>query len=278
MTELISVNFKEKRNVYPVPRQVLKRFEVFSEYFEIYEDVSDVHMDIAEEDIGHTIIHWLYTGRYQTLPDPSLPSQGTARRELEYKRSVHVHCVASAYGLEELEWLAKQQIRLHEGCVDIYQNLAIAREVLPIFKGRMDLSGGYLAYLREKLMFAFKIDRNFFKRDEFFECLGQVPELNKFVLKSVIELHSSEISELNDSMRFAKIERVEDVDGSETVHEDKCSANRLVQNKIVWTEPGLHQELAPDYEASSTGSQTPSDSEESWSDLESLSSEIDCVD
>lgn len=237
-------------------------------------------MDIAEEDIGHTIIHWLYTGQYQTLPDPSLPSQGTARRELEYKRSMHVYCVADAYGLGELEWLAKQQIRLHEGCVDIYQTLAIAREVLPIFKGRADLSSWYLAYLREKLMFAFKIDRNCFKRDEFFECLGQIPELDKFVLKSVIELHSSEISELEDTMRFVKDVEAENVDDSnETVHEDECSTDPPVQNEIVWTEPEVSKELAPDYEVSSTNPETPpSDSEKSWSDLESLSSEIDYVD
>lgn len=236
-------------------------------------------MDIAEEDIGHTIIHWLYTGQYQTLPDPSLPSQGTTRRELEYKRSMHVYCVALAYGLSELEWLAKQQIRPHEGCVDIYQTVAVAKEVLPIFKGRMDLSGGYLAYLREKLMFAFKIDRNCFKGDEFFECLGQIPELDKFVLKTVIELHSSAISELEDTTRFAKeVEEVENADDSGIIHDDECPADPPVQNEIGWIEPEVSQGLAPDHEVPSTDPETPSDSEESWSDLESLSSEIDRVD
>lgn len=262
-----------------MPRQVLKRFEVFSIYFENYKEASDIHMDIAGDDIGHTIIHWLYTGQYQTLPDLSLPSQGTARRQLEYKRSVHVYCVAFAYELSELEWLAKQQIRLHEGCVDIYQILAVAREVLPIFKGWMYLSGGYLAYLREKLVFAFKTDRHCFQRDKFLECLGQIPELDKFVLRTVIELHSSEIAELEDTMRFAKIEQVENVNNSEALHEHECSTDPPVQDEIEWTGPEVSQGLTSGYEVSSIDSEIPpSDSEESWSDLKSLSSEIDHVD
>lgn len=45
-------------------------------------------LDKAEEDIGHTIVNWLYTGSYQMLHDPT--AQGTAKIEKEYRRSVEM--------------------------------------------------------------------------------------------------------------------------------------------------------------------------------------------
>jgi len=62
----------------------------------------------------------------------------------------------------------------------------------------------------------------------------------------------------------------------ETVCEDECSTSPPIQTRIVWTDPSDTSGLAPGHEVSSET--PPSGSEESWSDLEFLSNEIDCVD
>lgn len=49
-----------------------------------------------DEDVGHTLVHYLYTGEYQTL------RESEHRRHTEYKRSVLVYCAASNLEIVDL--------------------------------------------------------------------------------------------------------------------------------------------------------------------------------
>ncbi|EGE86661.2 hypothetical protein BDDG_09608 [Blastomyces dermatitidis ATCC 18188] len=75
----------------------------------------------VDEDIGHTLVHFLYTGIYETLgsaPDPDISC--TAR---EFRKSALVYHIARTYNLPELETLAKKYIEHFEESISIFNIL-----------------------------------------------------------------------------------------------------------------------------------------------------------
>ncbi len=65
-----------------------------------------------DEDIGHTLVHYLYTGTYQTLKPRDV--SGEVERITGYKRNVHLYCAARTYGPGGLELLVKGNIESFE--------------------------------------------------------------------------------------------------------------------------------------------------------------------
>jgi hypothetical protein len=61
----------------------------------------------VKEELGHTIVHFLYTGRYETLFDEPLDAQQQAVAEFE--RSILVYCAASSLDLGDLKELARKK-------------------------------------------------------------------------------------------------------------------------------------------------------------------------
>ena len=69
---------------------------------------SHVKLSEVDEDIGHTFVHFLYTGTYETLsPRPCSDIHVVPR---EFERSVQVYRAAKTYGVHGLEELAKKYI------------------------------------------------------------------------------------------------------------------------------------------------------------------------
>ncbi|KAJ5188741.1 hypothetical protein N7491_005061 [Penicillium cf. griseofulvum] len=59
-------------------------------------------------DIGHTLVHFLCTGAYETIDSPLFEHQTYVERE--YERSVQVYHACRKYGLPDLETLAEKYI------------------------------------------------------------------------------------------------------------------------------------------------------------------------
>lgn len=87
-----------------------------------------------DEDNSHALVHYLYTGTYQTLKltdvsanasenTTGLEGRGKARkldRLLEYKKSLRLYCTAKTYDLSRLETLCKVQIESFEDGISIW--------------------------------------------------------------------------------------------------------------------------------------------------------------
>ncbi|OJD22777.1 hypothetical protein ACJ73_05871 [Blastomyces percursus] len=107
----------------------------------------------VDEDIGHTLVHFLYTGTYETLgsaPDPRISSAAG-----EYRRSTLVYQVARTYGLPELEALAKKYMEHFGGSVSIFDILRAAKGV---FSKLPDDEVWLPRYIKTKLQRAFVSD------------------------------------------------------------------------------------------------------------------------
>ncbi|KAJ6126209.1 hypothetical protein N7471_010702 [Penicillium samsonianum] len=89
---------------YSIPSFYLQKYPLFEDMF-LFEDL---RLSGVPEDIGHTLVHFLYTGAYETIDSPL--SERTSYVEREYQRSVQVYHTCRKYGLPDLEALAEKHI------------------------------------------------------------------------------------------------------------------------------------------------------------------------
>ncbi|KAE8147230.1 hypothetical protein BDV25DRAFT_36535 [Aspergillus avenaceus] len=141
-----------------------------------------------DEDIGHTLVHYLYTGEYETLRDspPHIP-----RRTTEYKRSVLAYHAARKYGLEGLEAHAKHFMQVFDRDVTTSEIMRIARGVY----GRLPRDERwFLEYVRVKLEDEFEADANVFKREWFVNGFGREAGFDRLVMQIVVEIYSEKLT------------------------------------------------------------------------------------
>lgn len=82
-----------------------------------------------DEDVGHTIIHYLYTGEYQTVKPPS--TYESPRRAVEYTRSVFAYRAAVSHGLDGLAEHAKRYMQIFDKEVSIVDIISLGRKAFP---------------------------------------------------------------------------------------------------------------------------------------------------
>ncbi|KAA8652786.1 uncharacterized protein ATNIH1004_001691 [Aspergillus tanneri] len=123
-------------------------------------------------DIGHTVLHFLYKGEYETIAYPGIQSD-KSRIELEYKRSVQVY--------ESLS---------------IFQILRGARIIFSRFS---EDKKWFYGYLHSKLSSSFVKDKTTFQLDEFYDEIADDPVLSKAVMKMVARVFTAQLSCLRHS-------------------------------------------------------------------------------
>lgn len=107
-TPSATLQLKDASRLY-VPAHLLTKSHKISSLYR--EDV--YYLDVSH-DVGHVLVHYLFTDTYQCLQ-----SRGSSRNEkliAEFTTSIHVYIAAREYGLSPLEELAKAEImRLGDG-------------------------------------------------------------------------------------------------------------------------------------------------------------------
>ncbi|KAB8213076.1 hypothetical protein BDV33DRAFT_84238 [Aspergillus novoparasiticus] len=128
--EDLFVTLQIGRKEYSIPRCYLRAYPQFQigSVNNPYPRLLDI-----DEDIGHTFVHFLYTGRYETLT--SAPSKGTYDILKEFQRSIQVYSAALSYEIHGLETLAKKYIEILGRSVPIYSILHTSRTVFSKIPG-----------------------------------------------------------------------------------------------------------------------------------------------
>ena len=88
---------------------------------------STIELPEAYDDVGHTLVHYLFTGNYETLQ-----SQTADDQLVEFKRNVNLHSIATKYGLSRLTTIARENLQKHAEGLAIFDILDTAREVYRI--------------------------------------------------------------------------------------------------------------------------------------------------
>ncbi|GLA62038.1 hypothetical protein AtubIFM54640_002575 [Aspergillus tubingensis] len=143
-------------------------------------------------DIGHTFIHYLYTGEYQTLAaSPNVPPSKTRARE--FKRSVYAFHMAQRHQIQGLLDHAQRYMHTFVDAVSTLELLKIAREVYAtMFTGKK----WFEDFVYDQLAAAFKAGEEQF-RTEILKCgVGSDAKFDQFLLDLVLKIYSGSIAKL----------------------------------------------------------------------------------
>ena len=139
-------------------------------------DLSDV-----DEDVGHTLVHYLHTGTYQTLKLPGIPA--IVQRLSEYKRSLRSYCVAKRYALNGLENLAKAHIDTSGKRIPFFDLLSITEE---LYGGVPSCDKWFVTFLENMIDAAFRTDKSLFTKGAFLNRIGDNTRYNLVLVNSIV--------------------------------------------------------------------------------------------
>jgi hypothetical protein len=155
----------------------------------------------VDDDIGHTLIHYLYTGTYQTLRQN--PTCGIPSRVIEYKRSVLAYHAALCYGFDGLADLAREYMQTFDKDVPLFDIIALGRKYFP----RVTEDTWYSNYITRKIMASFDADEEIFLQEEFFEGFGEAaPEFDKFLGKIMAKAYAQKISLIREASFLNRVD------------------------------------------------------------------------
>ncbi|KAL5332341.1 hypothetical protein BJX70DRAFT_404700 [Aspergillus crustosus] len=144
-----------------------------------------IALDDIDGDIGHTVVHFLCTGQYETLS--SAPDENSSSLDLEYRRSVQTYHAARTHGLHGLENLAIKYIRSLGESISIFQILRVAKTV---FSKLPKDETWFRDYLQQNLQDALMHDKNLFKKDELHAAIGGDPILYEALMKMMVDIYN----------------------------------------------------------------------------------------
>ncbi|KAL4911170.1 hypothetical protein BDW74DRAFT_172634 [Aspergillus multicolor] len=174
---------------YTIPRAVLDQHLAFPKP----DSTHTITLQYVDSDIGHTLVHYLYTGTYQTLRLPLVASP-EFRDKVEYNRSVLTYRAAFRYGLDGLAEQAKKYMKVFNKHVSLSEILYIAAEVF-VPESR---DAWFSAYLTETLKDRFEEDEDVFRDDGFIEAFGTTPEFSQFLAKLTTEIYADQVARLRE--------------------------------------------------------------------------------
>jgi hypothetical protein len=158
-----------------------------------WDSVGNIPLADVDEDIGHTFVHFLYTGKYETL-------YSNCDRVREYKRSVLAYQAARKYGLPELESVARKYIEHFGALMELEDILDTAVDV---FMKLPHDEVWFQSYLRGYFVQSYRENMHFFHREEFTRSTGRCPPLDRTILQLTVDILSARIAELENTIEQA---------------------------------------------------------------------------
>jgi hypothetical protein len=139
-----------------------------------------------DETTAHTLVHYMYTGKYQYLQkSPRIETSAVAG----YQAGTCVYCAAARYQLTGLIDLAKKKILSFDKVVGISDVLAMARDhAFPLLP---EDDTWYPAYLEGVIKSAMAKDPEPFRRPEFITQVEGSSRLLQVVWKTVVNNYAS---------------------------------------------------------------------------------------
>ncbi|KAI4153968.1 MAG: hypothetical protein LQ340_001962 [Diploschistes diacapsis] len=153
---------------------------------EISQSSSTVELPEVCEDAGHTLVHYLYTGTYETLQ-----SKDTEDKTAELRRNAHLYGIATKYDLTGLKLLAQTEIEKTQGVVAIIDFLNIAKDVFQILLEKDDW---FTLHVKAEIERALEVDESLFRNIGFLELVGEVKSFDKFLVEIMGRIYIDNIA------------------------------------------------------------------------------------
>ncbi|KGO51571.1 hypothetical protein PEX1_086140 [Penicillium expansum] len=150
-------------------------------------------MSNVDEDVGHTVVHFLYTGGYETVNSPL--DEGISDLAREYKRSVLVYQASRIWGLADLKVLSQQKMQHLDEDLPVLVILRIMRD---IFSSLPTGETWLPSYIQGNLQRSLKPNDPGLGLREFYDVIGQDHRFDIAVMKMIIEILSIRIVSMKE--------------------------------------------------------------------------------
>lgn len=189
------------------------------------------HLPDVDRETGHTLVHYLYKGSYETLEvTADAPLSGACA---DFARAILVYMVSSKYsGLEDLQRLAMVELK------DIGQRLDIC-EVFGAIKGhftKLRSDSWVHDYVFKKAKTEFAKDQTVFKSKNLTECMDDA--YGRFLMRCMIDSYEERILHMAETERLL-LEKLDE--------HTRASPKKLVKNTLLEEKAeGLEDFILPD--------------------------------
>jgi hypothetical protein len=135
---------------------------------------------------GHTLVHYLYTGTYQALEAKGEAAASPAH--IKFEQALLTFVLASAYELQDLEILAKQQIETYSSCMALIEILDTTRKEFSKLTRPW-----FHEYLQARTEEQFDLDYTFLTSTAFVESMGK-GTLYRFMMSHLRQIFSKKLT------------------------------------------------------------------------------------
>lgn len=184
---------------------------------------------------GHTLVHYLYTGTYQTLETKS--DDAASMTHIKFKQALLVFAIATMYELPDLEGLAKEQIRTHGSLMALDEVLDTTKKCT--WFPKMAWSW-FHEYLQDRVKEQFDLDYAYFTRKVYINSVGD-GALHKFMTCHLLETFTEKLTHVlqkweghcvNEERADAVLDGVEDTAGQAQCF-PRCDGKHPTASRIV---------------------------------------------
>ncbi|RAL05400.1 uncharacterized protein BO80DRAFT_136091 [Aspergillus ibericus CBS 121593] len=155
---------------------------------------SELKINDINEDIGHTFVHFLSTGAYETLKPTDLEPESCPWAR-EFERSVHAYHAARRYNIFGLEEHAKRYMVTFSEEVSTRQLLKTVSKVYSELPGH---DSWFEGFVRDKLASAFAKDEYSFRYRVVRDGLGSDDDFNRFLMYTTLEIYAEKLASLRE--------------------------------------------------------------------------------
>ncbi|QKX61830.1 uncharacterized protein TRUGW13939_08986 [Talaromyces rugulosus] len=214
LSRFIKVCFGNSQDRYMVPEDLIRPHRQLSRRLSYISTSDALDLQEADSQVGHTFIHYLYSGTYESLDYNGLNTMYTRGKDFEH--GILVYSAAIEYDIAELAQLAKDEVSQAAADLELSSVIRHARKVFDSLPRGNKWIFELLASLMEERL---EKDAHTFLKENFFEGFGKHGTFDPHLCRFIVEIYEKRISDLAE-----KIEGNSEHDQEESIHENGVSA------------------------------------------------------
>lgn len=185
--------FIGRRGVFYVPGNIARQITSLAQHQD-KTDAQVARFPEIDDDVAHTLIHYLYTGDYQTLKRAS-----TCRAQ--YNTSLLAYHAGLHCGLDGLAEHGRKFMCIFDSAIPLFDVISLGRKHFP----RITEDTWFSEYLTTKVRESFETEEDIFEQEEFFRDFGEAPEFDRFLGKVVANAYARKVSSLREALDLKKM-------------------------------------------------------------------------
>lgn len=187
----IVISIGANRVAYTIFEAMLQKHDNLRSRLEQTQTGSPIELPDVDEDVGHTLIHFLYTGVYHTLGLGGVAEH--AKAAAEFKRSVLAYFAARLCGIRNLEELTKSKMAQYSKHMSVFE----IQDVVAQIAGRLpDNEVWFPEHLYRWIKDILQKNDELVSDEKLLGLIGKSPLFDKAIVRSMAELYSEKAAAL----------------------------------------------------------------------------------